>query len=217
MSQFYPQDGFQYPQANKPPLGPQQPGAGSGPYQTGFPPAGQPQPSGGFTSDSFKSMRDFRLRPRSDTAQELRPFGVTIAAIAVAVTGCLYLLMVQLGLCGLSFISSLINQLSTTPIVGTAASQASAALGIDSFILVILFYSALGIAHLYMARGLWQLQRWAYWGVVGVEGFTILVQLFTLGSSHNGGIFFSSVYIPVLIAGYLLVVGQVRKTFQVPF
>ncbi|MBO0791447.1 MAG: hypothetical protein J2P36_10920 [Ktedonobacteraceae bacterium] len=224
MSQFnqqpqpnIPPSGNQPPTSGLPPASnqPPQPGfppAGNQPPQPGFPPAGNQPPTRDLPLGGFQSV--WNLMRSSNTVQGPRPFGITITAIVVAIIGCLNLLLVQMGLCGVSFISSL--PLSSSPFAPPTTSIV-AAVSLDNLILFVLYYSALGIAHLYMARGLWTLRKNAYWGIVGIEGFTIVIQLFVLIASHNGGNFFANIYIPVIIAGFLLVVEENRRVFQVPF
>ncbi len=172
---------------------------------------------GGFQQllSSFSSKGNAGLA--SNAVPETRPFGVTVASIAVAIIGGLNILLVLVLLGLLSIESSLLYSLYSSPLASGAASQVAEATGYNSLIFLILYYTVLGIGHLYIARGLWRLKPWAYWGVISIEAVTILIQLIILVGNHNGAGFFANIYVPFLIAGYLLVIGQVRRTFRVPF
>src|SRR5215467_2860438 len=87
-----------------------------------------------------------------------RPFGITILAVLLFISGLLDLAVVVLGL-----LTIRAGQLrfATPPLAH--ADQLSQVLAIALLI-------ALSILPLLLARGLWNLKRWAYWGMVLLEG-----------------------------------------------
>ncbi len=166
-------------------------------------------------------LKNFSVKRDSEQVSSIvagsRTFGVTIAAIAMAIIGGLNLFIMLMSLGTLSIVSSMIGTLASTPYTSALAAQVSAAMGLNILILVIFYYTALGIGHLYIAHGLWQLKSWAYWSAMGIEGLTIFIQLIVLLMNHNGGAFFANVYISVLIIGYLLVAADARRAFRISF
>ena len=68
-----------------------------------------------------------------------------------------------------------------------------------------------------LARGLFLLQQWAYWSLLALEAFNFLVALLSLTGNHNGTVFFTNIWLPLLISAYLLALGSVRRAFRVPF
>ena len=185
-------------------------------------PLGKRQPPPGMAANNVPHFLQ-KLRAKRSPEQtangvvEARSFDITVVAIVAASIGGLDLCLFLLSLCGLSVMSAITHPLDATPVAGSLASQLSAVVDLNALMLGTLYYTALGVGHLYIARGLWQLKSWAYWGILIIEGLTICIQLIALIFNHNGGAFFANVYIPLLIAIYLLAAGEIRRTFQIPF
>src|SRR5262249_53873305 len=100
------------------------------------------------------------LKPATNTSQDSRPFTVTVAAIATAVNGGLYLL----SLFSLIYYAALFYLLIPTPLnVGEQ----------DVLIGAVIYFTFLGIIQLPLSRGLLQCKYEAYWGIMGIEGFAI--------------------------------------------
>lgn len=141
----------------------------------------------------------------------VRPFGVSLIASAIGFVGGLYFILMLLSLFILYLLSNLAPSLGSSSFIPLLVPDA------PSSILVILYLTALAFAHLAVARGLWLFKQWAYWTTILVEGLSILISLLQLAVTHNGLQFFTSMYLPALIIGYLLAVSSVRKTFRIPF
>ena len=60
----------------------------------------------------------------------------------------------------------------------------------------------MGIAQLYVVRGLWQYKYGAYWGVMGLQSLAILVQFIILIFLGSGGFFLACTYISLLIVSF---------------
>ncbi len=141
-----------------------------------------------------------KLRPTTNTTQNARPFSITLAAIATALYGCLYLLVILFLLLYLYFLDIYKYQLSSSILSAFFAPIIQNILLFQDLSIAAIFYcSFMGIAHLYVALGLWQCKYRAYWGIMGLTGLSILIQFFILTLLHFGGFFFMNIYIPLLI------------------
>ncbi len=73
-----------------------------------------------------------------------------------------------------------------------------------------------GVLTLLFVFGLLSLQRWAYWGVILVEGFNLLKHVFEL-VRHTGSPIFTiaAMIIPAVILIYFLGFSSVRRAFRI--
>jgi hypothetical protein len=73
---------------------------------------------------------------------------------------------------------------------------------------IILYFSILAFLYLALARGLHLNRWWAYWGTIILE----LVNVFSsLATSRNALQLFTSLYLPLLILIYLVLLVGIRK------
>src|SRR6266568_5653625 len=141
----------------------------------------------------------------------VRPFGVSLIASAIGFIGGLYFILMLVCLLILNLLSGFVPPPGTSSILSFLAPDTAPSM------LVIFYLTALAFAHLAVARGLWLLKQWAYLTTIIVEGASIFVSLVQVAVSHNGLGFFTEIYLPALIIGYLLTMPSVRRTFRVPF
>ncbi len=143
-----------------------------------------------------------------------RPFGVTLIAGVTGFIGGLYLVIMILYLGLINLMASLFSTPSTP---GSFSLLPSVNVDTPATVLFIIYLTFLAVAYLAVARGLFLLQQWAYWTLLGLEALNFLVALVILIGNHNGTVFFTNIWIPVLISAYLLAMGGVRRAFRVPF
>ena len=156
-----------------------------------------------------------------------RPFGLNLIVTFISFVGAFYLVVLLTTLL-------LFNLLSTvTPFQLSLQMPAPALLDLaktrtvhytlipvpdfNATVLLLAYFSLLAFGHLALARGLWLLKRWAYWGMILLESANIL---FSLQHSKNSLQLVTSLYIPVVILLYLLCVGRsfvrISRMVQVP-
>lgn len=143
-----------------------------------------------------------------------RPFGVSVMALAIGMYGTFYLILMMIYLFFVnafgSFLSALVNpgpgSTSLFPKIDVNANA-------PSIMLTVLYLTFFALAYLGLARGLYLLKRWAYWCLILLEVLNMGAALVQAMNDHNGIVFFTSIWIPLLITLYLLAVGSVRRAF----
>jgi uncharacterized membrane protein HdeD (DUF308 family) len=125
-----------------------------------------------------------------------RPLGITIIAILLFISAVIEIL---------GGISSVLG----TPLTGTI-----------SDVLLGWFPLVMGVIELVLARGLWTIKPWAYWGTLVVEIVNILIHFYGflgLPPTHSALAVVSGGIISILIVLYLLIDRNVRRAFQTGF
>jgi hypothetical protein len=131
-----------------------------------------------------------------------RPFGITILAILLFISGLVDLVVVLLGLLAIHA-----GQLRFVPPPMSHANQTSQVLAVALLI-------ALSILPLLLARGLWNLKRWAYWGMVLLEGVNVAIGIVDLVNHQPEQQTLLTLVVPVLILLYLLLDHNVHVAFS---
>jgi hypothetical protein len=135
-------------------------------------------------------------------AHRSRPFGITILAFLLFVSGLLDLAVVLLGLFAIHA-----GQLRFVPPPMPHVNQTSQVLAVALLI-------ALSILPLLLARGLWNLKRWAYWGMVLLEGINVAIGVVDLVNHQPEQQTLLTLVVPVLILLYLLLDHNVHVAFS---
>lgn len=168
-------------------------------------------------SQIFQDIKNsWSSQSEHDQDTDARPFRIIVVVIVVSLIGVWYTFAMLTELLALQTTSSTSALLSSFSQYAPGLSVVDALISFIS-VVVIIYTTILAFLHFYLARGIWKVQLWAYWGTIAVEVVSILIAFIVLLVTHNGGMFFASAYIPILIAAYLLIVSSVRKSFNVPF
>ena|SRR5215469_7328032 len=139
---------------------------------------------------------------RASRAHRSRPFGIAILAFLLFVSGLLDLAVVVLGLLAIHA-----GQLRFAPPPMPHVNQTSQVLAVALLI-------ALSILPLLLARGLWNLKHWAYWGMVLLEGVNITIGVVDLVHHQPTQQTLLTLVVPVLILLYLLLDHNVHVAFS---
>jgi uncharacterized membrane protein (DUF2068 family) len=83
-----------------------------------------------------------------------------------------------------------------------------------SEVLAVALLVALSILPLLLARGLWNLKRWAYWGMVLLEGINVAIGVVGLVNHQPEQQTLLTLAVPVLILLYLLLDHNVHVAFS---
>jgi len=83
-----------------------------------------------------------------------------------------------------------------------------------SQVLAVALLIALSILPLLLARGLWNLKHWAYWGMVLLEGVNITIGVVDLVHHQPTQQTLLTLVVPVLILLYLLLDHNVHVAFS---
>ncbi|MGO8951675.1 MAG: DUF2127 domain-containing protein [Ktedonobacterales bacterium] len=131
-----------------------------------------------------------------------RPFGITILAFLLFVSGLLDLAVVVLSLLAVrvwhfQFLTPRTTQVDQT-----------------SKVLVVAILLALSILPLLLARGLWNLKPWAYWGMVFLESINVVFGVVSLMNHQPEQQTLLILAVPVLILLYLLLDHNVHVAFS---
>jgi hypothetical protein len=132
-----------------------------------------------------------------------RPFGITILAFLLFISGLLDLAVVVLGL--LAIQAGHLRFAPPPPM--THVNQTSEVLAVALLV-------ALSILPLLLARGLWNLKRWAYWGMVLLEGINVAIGVVGLVNHQPEQQTLLTLAVPVLILLYLLLDHNVHVAFS---
>jgi hypothetical protein len=150
-----------------------------------------------------------------------RPFGVSLIAWAVGILGAIYLLLLLLDIAITNLFAGLASALSQASSPGSPNAFASLIPNLNqstpSTLLALVYLTFMAAAYLGLARGLYLIKQWAYWTLLGLNVFNILIAFITLTQDHNSTLFISNIWIPLLISAYLLFIGGVRRAFRLPF
>lgn len=119
-----------------------------------------------------------------------RPLGISIIAI---------ILFIQAVFEIITGIFSFLGRLITNPLAG---------------LLVGWIPLAIGILLLILARGLWTLKPWAYWGTLLLEIVNIVLHFLGYQQTHSLFAIISGGIISIIVVIYLLVDRNVRRAFQ---
>jgi uncharacterized membrane protein (DUF2068 family) len=140
-------------------------------------------------------------------AARQRPLGVTIMAIVLGIQGLIELIGGILLLIGTHTITQKLIQHGHT-IISKVVDVFGIGFGVVGVIV--------GLITLFFASGLWTLKRWAFWSVVIIEGFSVLVGIVEL-IRHTGSTagVIASMILPVIILLYFLVDPNVRRAFRI--
>jgi uncharacterized membrane protein (DUF2068 family) len=141
----------------------------------------------------------------ASTVHRSRPFGITILAILLFLSGLLDLVIIVLGLFAVRT-----GQIRFTTPRMAEASQATQA----STVLAVAILLALAILPLLLARGLWNLKPWAYWGMVLLEAINVVFGIMSLMNHAPVQQTLLTLALPVLILLYLLLDHNVHVAFR---
>jgi hypothetical protein len=139
---------------------------------------------------------------RASRTHRSRPFGIAILAFLLFVSGLLDLAVVLLGLLAIHA-----GQVRFAPPPTPHVNQTSQVLAVALLI-------ALSILPLLLARGLWNLKRWAYWGMLLLEGINITIGVVDLVNHQPVQQTLLTLVVPVLILFYLLLDHNVHVAFS---
>ncbi len=142
------------------------------------------------------------MAARASTVKHSRPFGITILAILLFVSGVVDLAVVLLALLAIQiwhvrFVTPSMTQVNHT-----------------SEVLVVVILVALSILPLLLARGLWNLKPWAYWGMVLLEAINVAFGVVSLMNHQPEQQTLLTLALPVLILLYLLLDHNVHVAFS---
>jgi uncharacterized membrane protein (DUF2068 family) len=132
-----------------------------------------------------------------------RPFGITIIALLLFLSGILDLAVVVLGI----FAIQAGRMHFVAPQLSTTADQVSEVLAVAILL-------ALAIFPLLLARGLWELKHWAYTLLVFLESINVAFGVFSLLNHQPEQQTLLLLAFPVLILLYLLLDHNVHVAFS---
>jgi len=136
-----------------------------------------------------------------------RPIGVTVISVFLGIQGLLELIggiviIIATNALGHNIVSH--GHMTSARIVDVIG------IGLGSVGIVV------GVLTLLFVLGLFTLQRWAYWGVIVVEGFNLIKHIFEL-VRHTGSPLFTiaAMIIPAIVLIYFLAFSSVRRAFRI--
>ena len=142
------------------------------------------------------------MAAQASAAHRSRPFGITILAFLLFVSGLLDLAVVVL-----SLLTMQVGHMQfVTPLI-TPADQTSK-------VVVVAALLALAILPILLARGLWNLKPWAYWGMLLLESINVAVGVVSLMNHQPEQQTLLTLVVPVLILLYLLLDHNVHVAFS---
>jgi uncharacterized membrane protein (DUF2068 family) len=144
---------------------------------------------------------------QSREVQRMRPVGVTIMTIVVWIEGIVELLA------GVAFLVLAITVGHHIVVHGhTTTGHVIDAVGIIFSAPLII----LGLLTLIFGIGLWTLRRWAFWGVIAIQGLTLLYNILQLVQHRISGLgIVTDIVIPAIIIIYFFADSRVRAAFHI--